>query len=491
MSKTSLYLRKKPSGVVLIEDWIDFMRGNGQIDGLLTRLVDFVYEEMACEFALTTLFNRRGEKIFEQVKNRNYFDCLDELKGISSEAFESGLPVERLVNKRAFFNGSRCLFSVHDEADALCLLAFPLTNGKRPQGAVAIGRSNQNGAFSSDELEFVARTLALARPWLDKEDAPDMMPAVIENRFIGQSSTAVSLRALLEKISQNDVPVLITGESGTGKELAARTIHDRSRRGKGPFVAVNCGAIPETLLESELFGYARGAFTGAFRDKPGLIEEASGGTFFLDEVGDLALALQAKLLRVLEEKKVRRVGDTKTRPVDARIISATNKNLEQEVAMGHFRQDLYYRLKIICLELPPLRERKEDIRPLLAHFLRVYARNSDGCPLPHFSPGAIKLLEAYSWPGNVRELQNEVQRCLVLAGENMVIDEDLLSVKINLLGEKRTSGPVLFSEARSEFEKKFIHEALERFGFNRTRTAEEIGLSRQGLFKLMKKHQLC
>lgn len=282
---------------------------------------------------------------------------------------------------------------------------------------------------------------------------------------------------------------MIIGESGTGKELIARGIHERGRRNKGPFVAVNCGAIPDQLLESELFGHARGSFTGAVRDKAGLVEEAGGGTFFLDEVGDLSPHLQAKLLRLLQEREIRRIGENRTRHVDVRFVSATNKDLESEIRGGRFRDDLYYRLRIITIEVTPLRERREDILPLLNHFVGKYCRDMRR-PRPYLTPHVMELFVHYSWPGNVRELQNEVQRSLILSGGDLLIREEHLSTKVNPSGEVSRSSSYNFIEARAEFEKRFLSQALARFGYNRSRTAGELGISRQGLFKLIKKHKI-
>ncbi len=304
--------------------------------------------------------------------------------------------------------------------------------------------------------------------------------------LIGQSKAFFSIQGLIEKVKSTDVPVFICGESGTGKELIARAIHDRGMRKEGPFVAVNCGAIPDHLLESELFGHARGSFTGALRDKAGLIEEASRGTFFLDEVGDLSLPLQAKLLRLLQEKEIRRIGENRTRSVDARFISATNKNIEAEIERGLFREDLYYRLRIFSIEVPPLRDRKEDIVLLANHFLRRYCSELHR-PQVRFSPLALELLLDYSWPGNVRELQNEIQRCLVYSNGDGEIKESHFSAKIN--PDQGRSLPVspTFSLAKAEFERRFVSQALLRCGCSRSRTAEALGLTRQGLFKLIKK----
>ena len=307
--------------------------------------------------------------------------------------------------------------------------------------------------------------------------------------LIGKSTALSQVKVLIGKVKDLDAPVLITGESGTGKELIARAVHFGGARAAGRFVAVNCGAIPETLLESELFGYVRGAFTGAMRDKTGLIEEAQGGTFFLDEIGDLSFALQAKLLRALQEKEIRRVGENRTRAVDVRFISATNKSLEKEIDRGRFREDLYYRLRIITIEIPPLRERKDDLLLLLDHFADKYSRDLKKERV-YFAPRTLDLFLEYAWPGNVRELQNEVQRCLILCGDDRFIREEHLSPKINPRQEMSNGAECNFFEAKTEFVKRFLNQALLRTNYNKARAAEEIGLSRQGLFKLIKKHKI-
>jgi two-component system response regulator AtoC len=375
------------------------------------------------------------------------------------------------------------------------LLCFPFFVENGRGGAVCLWRASRCDPFTTGDLEllmFLCRSIEhiagdhpgreMPKPEPNDPSGPDL--------FIGSSRAAQAIRALVEKVKNWLAPVFIYGESGTGKELIARAIHDRGTRREGPFVAVNCGAIPDLLLESELFGHARGAFTGALRDKAGLIEEANGGTFFLDEIGDLSQPLQAKLLRLLQEKEIRRIGETRTRRVDTRFISATNKNIEQEIERENFRLDLYYRLRILTIDVPPLRERKSDLPLLIGHFIETNCREM-GRKQAYVSPRALELLMAYSWPGNVRELQNEIQRALILAAGEDLLTEGHLSAKINPRRDSASPVSYNFFEARAEFEKRFLNQALQRFGNNKARTAHEIGLTRQGLFKLLKKHSLA
>jgi len=248
--------------------------------------------------------------------------------------------------------------------------------------------------------------------------------------IIGDSPGLRKVMQQIQLVAPTDAAVLINGESGTGKELVAHAIHENSPRKGRPLIKVNCGAIPENLFESEFFGHMRGAFTGAVRDKPGRFELADGGTLFLDEIGEIPLAMQAKLLRVLQEQEIERVGDTRTRKINVRIIAATNRDLKQEVEAGRFRQDLYYRLVVFPLEIPPLRERREDIPKLAAHFLRATARKMN-CPAPRFTPAHAEQLTAHAWPGNIRELQNAVERAVILA-QSGPLNFELPATKVNL-----------------------------------------------------------
>jgi transcriptional regulator with GAF, ATPase, and Fis domain len=373
------------------------------------------------------------------------------------------------------------------------ILCVPLVDQDNPLGVLCINRHSDSGPYTDTNLDLIAELAKpikyILRNYLYKSG--ELNPPSLFNHvaFVGRSERFSNVLQMIDRVKNTDVPVFIWGESGTGKELIARTIHDEGLSREGRFIAVNCGAIPDHLLESELFGHVKGAFTGALRDKPGLIEEAHGGTFFLDEIGDLSLSLQSKLLRLLQEKEFRRVGDNRIRKVDVRFVSATNKKIEREVDQGRFREDLYYRLKIFTIEIPPLRERREDILFLLNHFIAKYCQQMMRERV-YLSPRSLELLMNYSWPGNVRELQNEIQKCLVLCGDGCLIKEEHLSSRINLRREVHSSSSYDYFRAKADFEKRFLNQALSQFQYNRARTAAQIGLSRQGLFKLIRKHNI-
>jgi Nif-specific regulatory protein len=289
---------------------------------------------------------------------------------------------------------------------------------------------------------------------------------------------------LIDKVAPHGTTVLVQGETGTGKELVARAIHEASPRAKGLFVAVNCASLSEGILESELFGHKRGAFTGAVGDKKGLFEVADGGTLFLDEISETSPALQAKLLRVLQEGEIRPVGDTRDRKVDVRVVAATNRKLEDEVKAGRFRDDLYYRLRVFPIRLPPLRDRLEDVPALAAHLvgrLATQVRKAVGPPTPE----TIAALQRYVFPGNVRELQNELERAILLADEGAPLTEDLLSDHVTAGGAQ--AAPSVLQSRTDGFERDQIVAALERAGGVKTHAAEELGITYRGLLKKMRR----
>ena len=284
----------------------------------------------------------------------------------------------------------------------------------------------------------------------------------------------------IDKIAPTDISVLITGETGTGKELIAREIHRRSPRLKGPFITINCGAIPENLLESELFGHVKGAFTGAVATKAGKFQAAIGGTLFLDEIGEMPLQLQVKLLRALQEKIVYKVGDNRGEPVDIRVVAATNKVLEEEVKRNAFREDLYYRLNVVTLKLPPLRERGEDVLVLGKFFLSKYSREFNS-KARGFTPSATVAMRKYGWPGNIRELENRLKKAVVLADKPLLGPDDLDLKPENL----EPIMPLL--QAKEEFQKRYINEVLARNNGNRTKTAKDLGVDPRTIFRHLEK----
>lgn len=316
-----------------------------------------------------------------------------------------------------------------------------------------------------------------------RHGSTDALPEADTLGMVGQAASMVQLRKDIRKVAGAFAPVLIQGESGSGKELAAHAIHAHSPRKNGPWVEVNCGAIAPSLIQSELFGYVRGAFTGASADRRGLIEAADGGTVFLDEIGDLPLELQANLLRFLQEKTIQRVGAVRNTAVDVRVVAASHVNLAEAVARGRFREDLYYRLNVLTIEVPPLRQRMDDVPLLAKHFLKICAadrpRRVEG-----FDRQALSAMAAYSWPGNVRELYNCVQRAVVMTDQRYISARDLGLAPVDVV-----AGTDL-DAARTLAEREAIARALTLVGNNVTRAARELGVSRMTLYRLMDKHRI-
>ena len=353
--------------------------------------------------------------------------------------------------------------------------------------------------FAPEDLSLKLR-LVVERRQIDRQVGASSNDGTRAKRPLGLSdivSSAPSMRAIFEvvrKVARFPTTVLITGETGTGKERIAGAIHREGPRSPRPFVAVNCGAIPDNLLESELFGYVKGAFTDAQADREGLFEVANGGTLFLDEIAELPVSLQVKLLRALVEKEIRRVGDTRTRPVDVRVVAATARDIGALVAQGEFREDLFYRLNVVAIHLPPLRERREDIRPLVGHFIdRVGRRLSISSP--SVSEDALELLEGYDWPGNVRELENAIERALVLSDS----DGRLTAVDLDDRFRQRLDPPdalaglidgdeLSLKVVMPRVEQLMIRRALEHTGGNRTRAATLLGISHRALLYKLKEH---
>ncbi len=344
--------------------------------------------------------------------------------------------------------------------------------------------------FNRDELRMTLDK-ALRMRHLERENAE--LRAVVADRYrfdhiIGSSDKIKEVLDMAGRVAGSDATVLITGERGTGKELLARGIHYNSKRADGPFVAVNCAAIPETLIESELFGHVKGAFTGAVKDKEGKFELADGGTILLDEIGDLRIDLQAKILRVLQERQVDRVGGTQSVPVDVRVIASTNRDIDQAIKEGKFRDDLYDRINVVGLRMPPLRERRDDISLLVAHFMKKF--NKDATVV--VDPEAMNVILSYGWPGNVRELESVIERASVLRRGNVITLADLPD---KLKKEKTGIEDIILNLpeegiALEDLEKSLIIKALEKHKNNQTRAAEYLGITRPTLIYRMEKYGL-
>jgi Nif-specific regulatory protein len=413
------------------------------------------------------------------------------------------------------------------------LVAVPLQSSDRPLGVLEVVNHLDPGPFDEDDVVFlealagsVAVAIENARLYAGVKASEELLRARVgalqreiaeRERFdeiIGTSPAMAEVFRFMDSAASSPIAVLILGETGTGKELVARGIHRASERANEPFIAINCAAVPETLLESELFGHRRGAFTGALADRRGLFEAANGGTIFLDEVGEMPLAMQAKMLRVLQDGEILPVGESRPRKVDVRVISATHRELEGEVGEHRFREDLYYRLTVFPIRVPPLRERRDDIPLLVEHFV-VHSAKRHGKTIAGIEPQVIELLVRFDWPGNVRELQNEIERAVALTRPGESIGLAQLSAKVSARADGPTAVPRVdassivaaheapaspaaaatpktrdLRQARAEFEASFIADVLREEDGNVSRAARTLGLSRVMLQRKMKDYGL-
>jgi transcriptional regulator with GAF, ATPase, and Fis domain len=371
------------------------------------------------------------------------------------------------------------------------VMCAPLVSQGHVQGVLYVGNDRVKGLFQRNQLDVLSifasqaslimqNAMLLSALRADKEK---LVAELKDKRFgeiIGACPSMMEVFRKLQKVATTDISVLITGETGTGKELIAREIHRRSNRVSGPFVVINCGAIPENLIESELFGHVRGAFTGAVASRAGKFQAANGGTLFLDEIGDLPLNLQVKLLRALQERVVFRVGDTKAEKVDIRVVAATNRVLEDEIRTGGFREDLYYRLNVVNIYLPPLRERGDDVIILAKALLSKHVEEL-GAHVHGFTPQALAAIKKSPWPGNIRQLENRIKKALVLCEKSLLAPEDLD------LGKEAESPILPLEKAKEEFQRKYVLEVLERNNGNRTQTARDLGVDPRTIFRYLER----
>jgi transcriptional regulator with GAF, ATPase, and Fis domain len=387
----------------------------------------------------------------------------------------------------AEFKGSESVMNLK-----LCsVMCAPLIVQGQLLGLLYVGNDNVVNLFEEHSLDVLTIFAAQASLILQnalaldqlKSDRDRLQEKLEHKRFgdiIGSCAGLVEIFKRVEKVATTDISVLITGETGTGKELIAREIHTRSPRKSGPFVVVNCGAIPENLMESELFGHVRGAFTGAVATRLGKFQQADSGTLFLDEIGEMPVSLQVKLLRALQERVVTKVGDSKPERCDIRVVAATHRNLDERIKSGEFREDLYYRLNVVNLHLPPLRERGDDVL-VIAKFLLAKYSEEYSSKVKGFTPNALIALRKYSWPGNVRQLENRIKKALVLCDRSLIGPEDL-----DLFPEALE--PIMsLTQAREDFQRRYILEVLERNNGNRTKTARDLGVDPRTIFRYLER----
>ncbi|MBX3189478.1 MAG: sigma 54-interacting transcriptional regulator [Labilithrix sp.] len=371
------------------------------------------------------------------------------------------------------------------------VMCAPLVSQGQVTGALYVGNDRVKGLFQKSQLELLSifagqASLILQNAMLLsalRADKEKLAAELKDKRFgdiIGVCPSMMEVFRKLQKVATTDISVLITGETGTGKELIARELHRRSNRANGPFIVINCGAIPENLIESELFGHVKGAFTGAIASRPGKFQAADKGTLFLDEIGELPLNLQVKLLRALQERVVFRVGDSKPEKVDIRVVAATNRILEEEIKGGRFREDLYYRLNVVNIFLPPLRERGDDVLIIAKALLTKYAEELHS-PVQGFTPQALGAIRKHTWPGNIRQLENRIKKALVLCDKTLLGIEDL---ELDQAGE---SSILPLEKAKEEFQRKYVLEVLERNNGNRTQTARDLGVDPRTIFRYLER----
>ena len=452
------------------------------IDRLLERVMDIAIQAVDAErgFLVLTETDGDGNLIVRTARNITPEAALsisDISRSIVHGVIESQqgiLTVDAQTDPR--FSGSESVIFKQIRA----VMSVPFVLRGRLLGAIYLDSRNKREGFTEDSLAFLKSFSNLAA--IAIENARLMATLRVENdqlrsevqrtyhfkEIIGSSPKMQSVFELLSKIIHSDISVLLEGESGTGKELVARALHYNGQRKDRPFIAQFCGNLSETLLESELFGHKRGAFTGAISDKKGLLEIANGGSFFLDEVADIPTSVQAKLLRVLQEGEFRRVGDTETRKVDVRIISATNKSLAKEVERGTFREDIFYRLNVITIHMPPLRDRIGDIPLLVQHFLTKHAQKTE-TRVKRINGEAMRIVDGYHWPGNVRELENAIERAIVLAEDRDITPNELII--------PRVAKPMGAAKSLKEYERELVIKTLDEMKGNKTRTAEALGVS--------------
>ena len=462
-----------------------------ELPALLERLMDAVIEITRADKGFLILVED-GKPVVKVARNLKQESIADAVARLSDSIVSKAMREKRAVIVSDALHDQEFKSSESVMSLKLCsVMVAPLLERGELLGLIYVGNDNVVNLFEPKQLDvlsvFAAQAALILRAALTIGELVakkgELEVELETYRFGSIIGTCEPLKEVLKKVARvatADVSVLVEGETGTGKELIARELHVRSPRQKGPFVVINCGAIPENLLESELFGHVRGAFTGAVQNRIGKFQAANGGTLFLDEIGELPLNLQVKLLRVLQEREVTKVGDSRTETIDIRIVAATNRDLEVEMKAGRFREDLYYRLSVVKLRLPPLRERGEDTVVLAKYLLQRYAKEYSS-KAKGFTQAALIALKKARWPGNIRQLENQIKRAAVLAERPLLGPEDMEIDAADLPPIKP------LQDAKEEFQRRYIDEVLARNNGNRTKTAKDLGVDPRTIFRHLEK----
>ncbi len=468
-------------------DFSERLLGHYDLQDLLESLMDGVVSLTRAHkgFLLLAEGNELEVKVARNVRRENVDDALDQLSdSIVEKVIKTRRPLivsDAMADQE--FKNAMSVMSLRLSS----VMCVPLLERGNLLGVIYVGNDSVAQLFDETHLEvltiFAAQAALILKSALvvnelkgDNRKLNERLEAMRLGDIIGSCPAMQEVFRKVHKVATTDISVLITGETGTGKELIALELHRRSARAKGPFIIINCGAIPENLLESELFGHVKGAFTGAVQNRPGKFHAASGGTLFLDEIGEMPLALQVKILRALQEKVVVRVGETRGESVDIRVLAATNRNLDTEIKAGRFREDLYYRLNVINLHLPPLRERGDDVLVIAKYLLQRYVAEFNA-KVQGFSPEGAAAIRRFSWPGNIRQLENHLKKACVLSERTMLSADDL-----GLADE--VPPPILpLAEAKEKFQRDYIHQVLSLNSGNRTKTARDLGVDPRTIFR--------
>ena len=467
------------------------------MDSLLTNLMDSVIEITRATKGFLILFEDNGDPVVRVARNIDQEDLGDAIGELSDSILakvireQQPVIVEDAINDTEF---KACASVINLKVSSV--MCVPLTEGGELIGLIYLGSDHIASLFQHSMLEavtvFAAQASLLIRNALllntlrmDNEELRKVVSSDSSAKFgsiIGTSEPILDVFTKIRKVAPTDISVLISGETGTGKELVARELHEHSDRCGRPFVVINCGAIPENLLESELFGHVKGAFTGAVHTREGRFQAADGGTLFLDEIGEMPVTLQVKLLRALQEKVVTKVGDTKPTSVDIRVISATNRDLEEEIKAGTFREDLYYRLNVVGIHLPPLRERGDDLMLIARFLLRTFCEQYNSS-VKGFSPQCVIMMKKFKWPGNIRQLENRLKKAIIMTDRTQLAPEDLELAGTDL-------EPIIaLAQAKEEFQRNYINEVLARNNGNRTKTAQDLGVDPRTIFRHLEREE--